>query len=87
LYIGNEWNQKNYNNEKYIFNFVFSFCVLQLHYIYIQQINQENYYSFRVHRNMYEFGGKVMKRAIGIFLIAQALLTYLRFILRLSLEH
>jgi hypothetical protein len=23
---------------------------------------------------MYEFGGKVMKRAIGIFLIAQALL-------------
>lgn len=26
---------------------------------------------------MYEFGGKVMKRAIGIFLIAQALLTYL----------
>jgi len=49
LYIGNEWNQKNDNNEKYIFNFVFSFCVLQLHYIYIQQINQENYYSFRVH--------------------------------------
>ncbi len=26
---------------------------------------------------MYESGGKVMKRAIGIFLIAQALLTYL----------
>ena len=26
---------------------------------------------------MYEFGGKVMKRAIGLFLIAQALLTYL----------
>jgi len=26
---------------------------------------------------MYEFGGKVVKRAIGIFLIAQALLTYL----------
>ncbi len=26
---------------------------------------------------MYESGGKVMKRAIGIFLIAQAVLTYL----------
>lgn len=26
---------------------------------------------------MYEFGGKVMKRAIGVFLIAQAVLTYL----------
>lgn len=26
---------------------------------------------------MYEFGGKVVKRAIGIFLLAQALLTYL----------
>ena len=26
---------------------------------------------------MYEFGGKFMKRAIGIFLIAQAVLTYL----------
>ena len=26
---------------------------------------------------MYESGGKVMKRAIGIFFIAQALLTYL----------
>jgi hypothetical protein len=26
---------------------------------------------------MYKFGGKVVKRAIGIFLIAQALLTYL----------
>lgn len=49
LYIGNEWNQKNDNNEKSIFNFMFSFCVLQLHYIYMQQINQENYYSFRVH--------------------------------------
>lgn len=49
LYIGNEWNQKNDNNEKSILNSMFSFCVLQLHYIYIQQINQENYYSFRVH--------------------------------------
>jgi len=26
---------------------------------------------------MYEFGGKFMKRAIGVFLIAQAVLTYL----------
>lgn len=26
---------------------------------------------------MYEFGGKVMKRAIGVFLIVQAVLTYL----------
>ncbi len=26
---------------------------------------------------MYEFGGKAVKRAIGIFFIAQALLTYL----------
>lgn len=26
---------------------------------------------------MYKFGGKAMKRAIGVFLIAQALLTYL----------
>lgn len=26
---------------------------------------------------MYEFGGRVVKRAIGIFLLAQALLTYL----------
>ena len=43
LYIGNEWNRENYNNEKYIYNLMFSFCVLQLHYIYIKQINQENF--------------------------------------------
>lgn len=49
LYIDNERNQKNDNNKKDILNFMFSFCVLQLHYIYIQQINQEKYYSFRVH--------------------------------------